>query len=128
MQRVHFNYVDCVRWLGGHLVSKSTDDRLIVWHPGADSPAPTRECDICFVQVGALAALVASNLILHKFCVAFQVSPMEPVTLSLFPALPLSRPSLPPSPSPSPSLTLHLPPPPAPCPLPCPGPQPCPHH
>lgn len=49
-QRVHFNYVDCVRWLGGHLVSKSTDDRLIVWAPDPAPGRPTPDADVAFVQ------------------------------------------------------------------------------
>lgn len=31
--RVHANYVDCVRWAGSLLISKSTANRLVLWTP-----------------------------------------------------------------------------------------------
>lgn len=30
---VHWNYVDCIRWLGNYLLSKSVDDKIICWRP-----------------------------------------------------------------------------------------------
>jgi hypothetical protein len=31
--KVHWNYVDCVRWLGNYVMSKSVDNRIIIWQP-----------------------------------------------------------------------------------------------
>jgi len=32
-RKVHTDYVDCVRWVGNLLISKSTDNKLILWRP-----------------------------------------------------------------------------------------------
>ena len=32
-RKVHTDYVDCVRWVGDLLISKSTDNKLILWRP-----------------------------------------------------------------------------------------------
>lgn len=32
-QGVHWNYVDCVVWMGSYLLSKSVDDKIICWSP-----------------------------------------------------------------------------------------------
>ncbi len=32
-KQIHSNYVDCVRWLGECVLSKSVDNRVILWRP-----------------------------------------------------------------------------------------------
>jgi hypothetical protein len=36
-QAVHWNYVDCVRWLGAFLISKSVDNQITMWQPDEES-------------------------------------------------------------------------------------------
>lgn len=36
---MHFNYVDCVRWLGDLCASKSVDERICLWRPHAHPDA-----------------------------------------------------------------------------------------
>jgi hypothetical protein len=40
---VHRNYVDCTRWLGNLVLSKSTDNKIICWKPGGDPHISTNE-------------------------------------------------------------------------------------
>jgi len=40
---VHRNYVDCTRWLGDLVLSKSTDNKIICWKPGGDPHITTNE-------------------------------------------------------------------------------------
>jgi len=59
--RIHRNYVDCVRWHGDHILSKSTHNKIVIWKPqpskahGSDAALVLGECrynssDIWFLR------------------------------------------------------------------------------
>ncbi|KAK9689083.1 hypothetical protein RND81_09G034200 [Saponaria officinalis] len=73
---VHTNYVDCTRWLGDFVLSKSVDNEIVLWEPimKEQSPGegsvdilqkyPVPDCDIWFIKFSCdfhYAAAAAGN-------------------------------------------------------------------
>lgn len=47
--KVHQNYVDCVRWFGNLLLTKSVHSKIVLWRP--DESGPTKRAgDVCILQ------------------------------------------------------------------------------
>jgi polycomb protein EED len=75
--KVHGNYVDCVRWLGDHVVSKSTHSKLVVWKPAAGTPGSWHnlwrgscECDTGPATILAECRYPSSDIWFLRFAIA----------------------------------------------------------
>ena len=49
--QVHWDYVDCVRWLGDLVLSKSVGNRIVLWMPDESSPQSIAKGRVKLVQV-----------------------------------------------------------------------------
>jgi hypothetical protein len=65
---VHQGYVDCVRYFGEYVLSKSVDNRVVLWEP-KQSPGTVAKGLIHFVRVRGAAwaklCLVAAGCVLQ---------------------------------------------------------------
>ncbi|KAK9855466.1 hypothetical protein WJX84_007882 [Apatococcus fuscideae] len=63
--KVHWDYVDCVRWLGDLVLSKSVDNRIILWMPDESSAQSIAKGRVKLVQEYKLEE---ANVWFVRFC------------------------------------------------------------
>lgn len=67
--QVHHDYIDCVRWIGDSVLSKSTKNRVALWAPDSNryKGAPL----IQVLSLFASSALPHTYLYMHIYCLNF---------------------------------------------------------
>lgn len=73
--QVHGNYVDCARWVGDLVVSKSVDDKMLLWLPELEGfePRALQEGRYTIVQVWKVVARVRGVHTASVFCTLARV-------------------------------------------------------
>lgn len=74
--QVHWNYVDCVRWMGDIIVSKSVDNKVMLWQETEDpdsqkSRSKLTKTGVHLLQVAHLLQS-CSPFLKHSFWLDFQ--------------------------------------------------------